>query len=135
MTILLRMVGVLVLGFFAMGLIAWGWGFWLAWAMYIGEEHGPTWRWVAVVAMATVNVAAAVLLYRLHDRLARNLDFRLGRRAPRDRLFCRRCGTPAPADQVLCAVCGGTQFGLSHHGSLTAEPARSSRTSRIAAEP
>ena len=118
MTMLLRMMGVLLLGFAAMALIAWGWTWWLAWAMEIGEEHGPSWRWAAVTAMATINLAAAVLLYRLHDRITSRLDYRLGRRAPRDRLFCRRCGAPAPADQVLCAICGGTQFGLSRPAPL-----------------
>lgn len=113
MTILLRMVGVLVLGFAAMGVIAWGWGFWLAWAMYIGEEHGPTWRWTTIGVMGILNLAAGVLLFRLHDRLTRTLDFRLGGRAPKDRVFCRRCSTPAPPDQVLCAVCGSTQFTMS----------------------
>ena len=113
MTILLRMVGVLVLGFAAMGLVAWGWSIWLAWAMYVGEVHGSTWQWIAVGTMGAVNVAIAAVIYRLHDRLTSRLDYRLGRRAPRDRLFCRRCGSPAPADQVLCAICGGTQFGLS----------------------
>ena len=112
MILLLRMMGVLLLGFSAMALIAWGWIGWLAWAMEIGEQHGPSWRWAAVVVMATLNLAAAVLLYRLHDHFTSRLDYRLGRRAPRDRLFCRRCGTPAPADQVLCAICGGTQFAL-----------------------
>ena len=118
MIMLLRMVGVLVLGFGAMGLIAWGWVGWLGWAMLIGEEHGPTWRWVAVSVMAAINLWAAILLYRLHDRITSRLDYRLGRNVPRDRLFCRRCGAPAPADQVLCAICGGTQFGLARPAAI-----------------
>ena len=119
MTILLRMLGVLLLGFTAMGIVGWGWTWWLAWAMYVGEVHGSVWRGVAIAAMASLNLAAAVLIYRLHDRLTRNLDYRLGGRAPQDRLFCCRCGAPAPADQNLCAICGGTQFGLSRPASQT----------------
>ena len=129
MTILLRMVGVLLLGFIAMGLVAWGWTAWLGWAMYVGEEHGPTWRGVAMAACAASTVIGAVLVYRLHDRLARRLDYRLGTRAPRDRLFCRRCGTPAPADQVLCSVCGGTQFGLARASAHTSGAPKATITS------
>jgi hypothetical protein len=44
MAVLLRMVGVLLIGFAAMGVLAWGWGWWLAWAMNVGSEYGPTWR-------------------------------------------------------------------------------------------
>lgn len=125
MSILLRMVGLLLLGFLAMGSIAWGWGWWLAWAMNVGEEHGPTWRAVAIAGMALLNLVAAIGLYRLHDRLASRMDYRVGGRAPRDRLFCQRCGSPAPADQVVCAVCGGTRFGLAR--SAPAPPVKPAR--------
>ena len=112
MTILLRMAGLLLLGFLALGSIAWGWGWWLAWAMNVGEEHGPTWRGVAIGAMAILNVAAAFGLYKLQDRISSRMDYRLGRRAPPDRLFCQRCGAPSPPDQVACIICGGTRFGI-----------------------
>lgn len=110
MVVLLRMVGVLLLGCAAMGALAWGWGWWLGWAINVGEEHGPTWQWVVVGTTAVFNVLVAAWLFRLQDRLARQMDYRMGRSAPRDRLFCQRYDTPASADQVLCAVCRGTRF-------------------------
>jgi hypothetical protein len=112
MFMLLRMVGVMLIGFAAMAIVAWGWGWWLAWAMYVGEEYGPNWRIVALVSMAALNVAAGWGLFRLQDRLARKMDFRMGPRAPRDRLFCQRCGAAAEASAAACSVCGAARFGL-----------------------
>jgi len=112
MIVLLRMIAVLLIGFTAMAVLAWGWVWWLPYAMQVGDQHGPIWRSVAFAGMGAVSIAIAWALYGANDRLTRLLDFRIHGRGVRDRLFCQRCGTPAPAGHVLCAVCGGTRFGL-----------------------
>jgi len=113
MLLLLRVVGIMLVGFAAMAIVAWGWGWWLAWAMNVGEEHGPVWRGVAIVAMALLNVGLAVLLFRWQARMSRWMDFGTGRRAPADRLYCQRCGESQPLSAMVCAVCGGTRLGVS----------------------
>ena len=108
----LRNLGLGFIGLMAMVVIYWGWGWWLAWAMNVGEEHGPEWRWVALAGGLVATVAAGWALFRLQDRASQPFDYRMGRRAPEDRLYCQRCGAEVPRSAPVCGTCGGTRFAL-----------------------
>ncbi|HET7767912.1 MAG TPA: hypothetical protein VFN74_03990 [Chloroflexota bacterium] len=108
----LRIVGVGLIGLLAMVVLYWGWAWWLAWAMQAGEEYGPEWRGVAMGAGLVVTIAAGWAIYRLQDRVARRFDYRMGGRAPEDRIYCQRCGAEVARSAPVCGACGGTWLGV-----------------------
>ena len=108
----LRTLGLGFIGLMAMVIIYWGWGWWLAWAVNVGEEHGTEWRWVALGGGLVVTIVAGWALLRLQDRATQSFDYRTGPKAPEDRLYCQRCGAGVPRAAVVCEQCGGTRFGL-----------------------
>lgn len=112
MIALLRNLGLGLIGLLAMVVIHWGWVWWLAWAMNVGEEHGPEWRGVAMAGGLAATIAVGWALFRLQDRMSRPFDYRMVQRAPEDRLYCQRCGAELARAAVVCGECGGTRIGL-----------------------
>ena len=102
-------LGVFLIGFTGLSVLAWGWIAWLPAAMQVGEDFGPGWRWVAFAAGGAATLAVASGFWRVQDTLSRRLD---PNRAPGDSvaadLFCRTCGLfkPARLSADRCPSCG-----------------------------
>jgi hypothetical protein len=76
----------------------------------VGMVEGG-WRFAALGAAVAGCAGVMWGLYRVADRRTAPLEGLRGR-APRDRLFCQRCGAEVAPGTVVCGVCGGTRLGL-----------------------
>jgi hypothetical protein len=89
--------------------------------MAVAGEHGQGWG--AVVGAAAVGVCALLAfgLFRFHDRRSATYA---GGRAPRDQLYCQRCGAPVTLGDQVCGRCGGNRFGIGRPAHAAETPAR-----------
>jgi ribosomal protein L37E len=76
----------------------------------VAAEHGQTWGALAFAALLLACALAALGLLTLHNRLSD--AFVMGGRAPRDVVYCHRCGHAASVDAHACGACGGTRLGI-----------------------
>ena len=76
----------------------------------VESVHGRGWGFAALAAAFGACAGALWGLARVADRRTAHLEPSSGP-APRDRLFCQRCGAPAALYAVVCDACGSTRLG------------------------
>ncbi|HEY7293907.1 MAG TPA: hypothetical protein VH916_02655 [Dehalococcoidia bacterium] len=76
----------------------------------VGGLYGRTWGLVALGAAFAFCAALMLGFSRIADQRTERLD--LSSRAPRDLLFCQRCGAASTLGAIACNACGSMNFGL-----------------------
>lgn len=102
-------LGVFLIGFTGLSVLAWGWIAWLPLAMQVGEDYGRSWAWAAFAAGGAGTVCLAMALWRVQDALSRRLDPNAGAGdSIAETLFCRSCGLfkPSTLRADRCPACG-----------------------------
>ncbi len=102
-------LGVFLIGFMGLAVLAWSWIAWLPLAMQVGEDHGQQWAWAALAAGGLGTVLLAMGFWRLQDALARRLDPNAAvGDSIAETLFCTSCGLfkPSSLKADKCPACG-----------------------------
>ena len=107
-------LGVFLIGFMGLGVLAWSWIAWLPLAMQVGEDHGQQWAWAALAVGGLCTVLVAMGFWRLQDALSSRLDPNAGTGdSIAESLFCKSCGLfkPGSLKADKCPACGARFMG------------------------
>ena len=101
-------LGMFLIGFTGLAVLAWGWIFWLPIVGAVTQDHGPAWGAMTFGGLLLISVGVAWGLFKLQDRLSAKLD--PSRAAGPQKVYCLRCGIAYARDPVVCRECGSTRF-------------------------
>ncbi|HEV2125452.1 MAG TPA: zinc ribbon domain-containing protein [Chloroflexota bacterium] len=117
-----RSIGLVLIGFAALALLAWGWVVWLPLVNTVSADHGPTWGYAALGAALAGTSVVAWGLWKLQDLLTLR-EGGGGGRTP-VQLYCQRCGHPAAQRDTFCNNCGDRRFGTRRPATSAAGDSR-----------